>query len=268
MKIKAVLLVLIFLAFAGLWATDLKALTGSLSHTSDGTVTIWPAFIRVFGAGVLVLAGAGLVAAFLDFGAAAPAFILSGLIIPVCWGFNTSKYVLALALALAGLVFYSNCRHELSQRLRFSVWTVGSQQGLLIMVMAMCVAVAFYEGSFKYIAGGERVVPAPVVKFVAGGLRGMVVSQLPRDADAKVLDELDQTILDQTGKVLDELAGKYGKFIPLAIAAFAGFAANTLGNIFLWLPMLFLRLVISSLIWANVVTLGRKQVEAEFLSLE
>jgi hypothetical protein len=268
MKIKALLLVLVFALFTGLWAGDLKTLVGSLSHIGDNPGTTGVALIRVFGAGCLVLAGAGLLSALLGFGAAASAFILGGLSLLIFWDINTVQEVLALAFVLAGMLVYFNCRQALSQRLRFSVWTIGAQLGILIVVMAVCVAAAFYEGSFKYIADGKRVVPAPVVSFFAGGVRGMVVSQLPENTDPKDLEELDKTVLIQTGKVFDDLARKYGRFIPLAVAIFTGFAWNTIVNIFVWLPMLLLRLVASTLIWAGLITLGRKQVEAEFLSLE
>jgi len=226
-------------AFLGLvlrWAAD------GWEHLIPPT---WDALylgIWFLGALVAVALAGGLVAVLLrPFWVAAIAFAVSALAMFLTWEISLAGFIVAVIYLLVGLLYLLGVRHEIENRIRFSVWHMMRPQLILLVMLTAIACTSLYFGYAAEIEREGFSIPEETVDWVVETADEHIIDRiLPEGVSQaerqEALDELRATLEGEVGGAIEPYEG----YIPVGLAAIVFMILMPVMFLISWIPLLIL----------------------------
>lgn len=226
--------------------------------------------IWFLGALVAVAVAGGLVAVLLrPFWVAAIAFAVSALAMFLTWEISLASFIVAVIYLPVGLLYLLGVRHEIENRIRFSVWHMMRPQLILLVMLTAIACTSLYFGYAAEIEREGFSIPEKTVDWVM------------ETADEHIIDRIlpDETTPTERQDALDELRDflegdvesdiePYEGYIPVGLAAIVFGVLTPAAFLTSWIPLLILSLAFFLLTRFGVVKKVAKAVEVIRLSIE
>jgi hypothetical protein len=229
--------------------------------------------IWVFGAMILVIVAAGLVAALVrPFWVIIAAFVLSALAMILAmiltWKISIAPVVLGLVYAVLAIAYARSVVHELNNRLNFSVHAIGERQRTLLFALILPVSISFALGYREDALRRGFIVP-PVCKQAV--MEMMIMPRLQAQIESRSElrpEEKAEQVIERFWANTETTLQPYAQFIPAGLALMLIWTLQTLLSFISWVPPLVLSVIFPLLKLTRVTRVVVQTREVQRLTLD
>ena len=222
---------------------------------------------------VLAMAGlsvsAGLVAALVrpPLAAAIP-FAVSGVVLLLGWQVSEVSALLAALYVLAGIAYSLQTCRELDQRIAFSAEPVGHAQGLLRAALVIVACGSLYLGAARQIRREGFRIPEKYTEVMAEQMGKQIAAQAPSAERQEVITQVREQFQRTMDGFVETAVERYGRFIPLLLAASIFTSLLGIANLVAWVPTVALGLLFPVLTALGITRVTTETMEVRRLVIE
>jgi hypothetical protein len=217
----------------------------------------------------ILLVSAGLVATLLrPLWLGFVAFALSGLAILLGWQVTVASSILTLVYLLAACLYTVQVARELSERIKFSVRSIGAGQGILLIGLMLVACGSLYLGYAAEIDREGFSIPECYTEVLMQQMEKQIEARVPVEEQQEAIAEFRTEFRRAVDEFSQQTVKPYERFVPVGLAVGTFMSLVTLTRLLAWVPTAILGSVFPLLTALGVTKVVRETQEVQRLVIE